>query len=261
MPQLVGILDHVPAAVLVIFRIGGLMIYGPVFGAPVIPVRIKVLLALVLGLAAYPLVRAQYGIGEGLTLNLYSLAPLVASELLLGLVVGFVASLPIVGVQIGGLVMAQQMGLGFARIFNPAMDSNADILGQIIFFMTLSGFLMVGGHEAMLLAVLHSFEHVPLGGFRPDLDLIGMVVGVLSASFELALRVAAPLLCLIFLQTIAMGFVTKTVPQLNILSLGFPIRILAGLLIVCLGLTIMDDLVMDALDETVNLIFEHFARP
>ena len=87
---------------------------------------------------------------------------------------------------------------------------------------------------------------------------VALVTGLLTASVEVALRVAAPLLALIFLQTVAMGFVAKTVPQLNILSLGFPLRILGGLLIVTLGLVVINDVVMEMVDDVMHLIFELF---
>ena len=150
------------------------------------------------------------------------------------------------------------MGLGFARCFNPTIEDDADVLGQVLFFMVLAGFLLVGGHESMVLAVMHSFEHVPppaVTTLGSGADLLGLVVGVMTASTELALRVAAPLLAIIFLQTLAMGFLAKTVPQLNILSLGFPMRVLLGLLIVILGLVVMDEVVMELLDRTVEAIF------
>ena len=254
--QLTTILDHVPPALLVIFRFGGLMIYGPVFGASVIPVRVKVFLSFILGLAVYPVIYRLHLAGAPLELNLWSLIPMISMELLIGLILGFLASLPLVAVQIGGLIMSQQMGLGFARFFNPTIDDEAAVLGQILFFATLAGFLLIGGHEAMVLAVLHSFQHIPLGGLVPDLNLVSLLSGMLTSAFELALRVAAPLLALIFLETAAMGFIAKTVPQMNILSLGFPMRILAGLLIVCLGLVVIDEVVMDGIDETLNLMFE-----
>jgi flagellar biosynthetic protein FliR len=155
--------------------------------------------------------------------------------------------------------MGQQMGLGFARFYNPAIEDDADVVGQILFFMTLAGFLLIGGHEWMLLAVLHSFHHIPLPAMATlaaGPELVGLFTGVLTAAFELALRVAAPLLALIFLQTLAMGFIAKTVPQMNILSLGFPLRVMAGLLIISLGLVVMDEVVMELVDDTLGLVFE-----
>ena len=257
MSQLSDILDHVPVAVLVIFRISGLMIYGPVFGSSVIPPRIKILLCLVLGLAVYPIVGAGAPRAE-LELSLWSLAPLVLMELMIGLIIGYLASLPLVTVQIGGLMMGQQMGLGFARFFNPAMEDDADVLGQILFMMTLAGFLLIGGHEFMLLAVLHSFQHVPLPAMTSlstGTELIALCVGLLTAAYELALRVAGPLLALIFCQTLGMGFIAKTVPQMNILSLGFPLRVLSGLAIVILSLLVIDEVVMELIDNAIEATF------
>ncbi len=255
MSQLELIETHLPLMLLVVFRLGGLMVYGPIFGSPVIPVRIKILLSFFIGITIYPLLSTQHFTGVELTLDVWTLAPLILLEMFIGLAIGFAASLPLVGVQTGGLVMGQQMGLGFAQFYNPAVDDEADVVGQMLFFMGLAGFLLIGGHEAMVLGVLHSFEHVPPGSVLLDTSVITLLTGLLMAAYELALRVAAPLLALIFLQSIAMGFISKTVPQLNILSLGFPLRILVGFLIVALGLVIINELMMDAMDFMVIWTF------
>ncbi|MHC5112901.1 MAG: flagellar biosynthetic protein FliR [Planctomycetota bacterium] len=245
-----------PAALLVVFRIGGLMLYGPVFGAPVIPARVKAMLALIVGLSVYPMLSREFFVAHDLRLDLWSLAPIVGTELLIGLLIGFVASIPLVSVQTGGLVMGQQMGLGFARFYNPGIDDEADVMGQLLFFLALAGFLMIGGHEAMLLGVLHSFEHVPLGAFAIGEGAISLITGLLLASFELALRVAAPVLAIVFLQSIAMGYTAKTVPQLNILSLGFPLRILVGITIVMCGLVVIQEVVMEGVIDAMEQMFE-----
>lgn len=255
MHQLEAIYEHIPPALLVVFRIGGLMIFGPVFGSAVIPVRIKVALAFFVGLAIYPLLSREHFAGTELVLDVWMLGPIVAMEFMVGLVIGYAASLPMVAMQTGGLIMGQQMGLGFAMFYNPAVDDEADIVGQVLFFMALAGFLLIGGHEAMLLAVLHSFEHIPLAGFTAEVSMVTLLTGMLLAAFELALRVAAPLLALIFLQSLAMGYISKTVPQLNILSLGFPIRILVGFFIVAVGLVIINEVLMEGIDVMLRAIF------
>ena len=86
--------------------------------------------------------------------------------------------------------------------------------------------------------------------------MIVLMAGLLLSAFELALRVAAPIVALIFLQSIAMGFIAKTVPQMNILSLGFPLRILAGVGTLALGLIVIDEVIMDGIDVTLTHIFE-----
>jgi flagellar biosynthetic protein FliR len=255
MTQYEAILQHIPPAMLVIFRIGGLMIFAPVFGSPVVPVRIKVFLSFLLGLAIYPLLSAQQIVAAPARLDLWLLAPAVALEMAIGLLVGFLASLPLIAAQTGGLLMGQQMGLGFARFYNPGIDDEGDVIGQVFFFMTLASFLIIGGHEAMLLAVLHSFELIPLGTFTAGADVVDLLAGVLLAAFELALRVATPVLALVFLESLVMGYMAKTVPQLNILSLGFPLRILASLALITLGLVVIDDVLMSGVDSMLDDLF------
>jgi flagellar biosynthetic protein FliR len=241
----VSLLHHIAPALLVIFRIGGLMIYGPVLGSNVVPVRVKVLLAFVLGAAIYPTLAAHDHTAVGLQLSLWMLAPLVALELLIGLVIGYLASLPLSSMQMGGVIISQQIGLGFAQLFNPAIDEESDVVGQLLFFMALATFVIIGGLDWVVLALLNTFERIPAGGIAIDQQLISLVTGALLSSLELGLRVAAPLLCIVFLETVALGFLSKTVPQLNILSLGFPLRILLGLLIMAVGLTVIDDVLLD----------------
>ena len=100
-----SLIAHLPAALLVIFRVSGLMIFAPVFGSNVVPLRVRILLAFVIGVAIYPLL---HGVGavstEGLRLDLYALAPLVALEVLVGLVIGLVASLPLIAMQMLSLI-------------------------------------------------------------------------------------------------------------------------------------------------------------
>ena len=113
------------------------MIFGPVFGSPAIPIRIKIGLAFTAGLAIYPLLHAD-GFAAAPALSIWTVAPIVGLEVLIGLVVGFAASMPMVAVQTGGLIMGQQMGLGFARFYNPGIDDEADVVGQVLFFLALA---------------------------------------------------------------------------------------------------------------------------
>ena len=256
MRDLQSILSHVPAAMLVVFRIGGLMIYAPVFGSSVIPVRIRIFLAVIIGVATYPLLSAQHFANVDLQTNLWMIVPMVGVELLIGLIIGFLASVPLLAMETGGLIMGQQMGLGFARFYNPAIDDEADILGQILFFMALAMFIMIGGLEWMVSAVLQSFEYIRLGAFRPDTNLLEVAGGLVLSSLELAMRVAVPLLALIFLETVALGFLAKTVPQLNVLSLGFPLRLLLGMFVVAMGLVVISDVAMDEVREMFAIVMQ-----
>jgi len=229
------ILPHALGFVAVLCRLGGLFIFAPVLGTGTIPMRLKVMIALAMTAAVYPLVSGvAVSIGD---VTLPALVWLVFSESLIGVTIGLLATLPLVGLQVGGAMMGHQMGLAAAQVFNPTLDTEADTIGQLMLFIGLVIFLSIGGLEAMHLAVAHSFERLPIGGMTASQAPVAMVVGVLQSGFELAFRVGAPVFCIMLVESIGTGFLMKTVPQLNILSFGFPLKILLGVftLIAALG--------------------------
>ena len=221
------ILPHAIGFVAVLCRLGGLFIFAPVLGSQSIPVRIKAMIALVMTAAVYPLVSsAAPAIGEA-TLPL--LGWMIFTESLVGLSIGILATLPIVGMQVGGAMMGHQMGLAAAQVFNPTLDTEADTMGQLMLFVGLVVFLSIGGLEAMHLAVAHSFDRIPIGAFNAGHAPLALIVGALQSGFELAFRIGAPVFCIMLVESIGAGFLMKTVPQLNVLSFGFPLKILLGI--------------------------------
>lgn len=268
--MLVGLdplLAHLPAWLLVLFRISGIFLIGPFFGSSLIPNRVKIFLALGLSFCVYPMLlgSAIEGVAHQSILqvsahglSLWGLAGMVTSELLIGLVIGFGAALPLFGIQIGGQIIDQQLGLGLAGIYNPDIDADSGILSQFYFLTALALFLILNGHRALLGVMVGSFHHVPLGGYTADSQMISLVLGLMQSMFELAIGVAAPLLCLVFLETVAMGFIARTVPQLNVMSVGFSLRIIVGLFVVIGGIGGVMIVFQDALTLAIRSLSIHF---
>ncbi|MEM7626420.1 MAG: flagellar biosynthetic protein FliR [Planctomycetota bacterium] len=269
MVNLGPILDHVPAWLMVLFRLTGIFLLAPMFGSQTIPRIVKVFLVVGLSLCIYPMLlstgHAAAGSLGGVVengLSLWTLGVLVAMELLMGYVIGYVASLPLIGMQIGGQVIDQQMGISAGGVFNPDLDAEAGVIGQVFFLSGLTIFLIIGGHQALLLTLVGSFERVPLGGFGVvgvDMNAaLGLVLGILTVIFDMALRVAAPLLCILFLLRVAMGFIGRTVPQMNILSVGFIFYILAGLVTLVVGIATVLTVFRKTMFETLQQIMVIF---
>jgi flagellar biosynthesis protein FliR len=245
-PSLDHFVPHLPAWLLVLFRMAGLFMLGPVFATRLLPARVKVFLAVGLSLCIYPMLLEPGSASAGhvapiLTqgLSLWTLVPAIAMEMLIGLVLGFAVTLPLVGMQIGAHVVDQQMGLGLAGVFNPELDEQTGIISEFFFVTSVTVFVLMDGHRILLTILATSFSHVPLGGYAPDGHLLELVIGLLTVMMHLAVKVAGPLLCLIFLETVAMGFIARTVPQMNILSIGFPLRILGGTMLLIAAAGIM----------------------
>ena len=245
--DLTAILPHLPAWLLVLFRLSGIFFFAPVLGSQLVPRHVKVFLVLGISFCVYPtLLNPQNASAAFISnvidhpLSLYYLIPVIALELLIGFVIGYVANLPLVGMQIGGQVIDQQMGLGFAQVYNPDTGDQSSLVGQLLFLLALIIFLILGGERLLFNALVNSFNHIPLGGFDGFTAVVDLTVGILSVIFELALQIAAPIICLMFLVTFAMGFINRTMPQFNILSVGFSIRILVSALILIVIIPTME---------------------
>jgi len=251
------ILLHLPGWLLVLFRITGIFIFSPMLGGVAIPRRIKVIFALGLSLCIYPVLVPASGsvswtaaqqamaavIGGGV--SLWSLAPMVASELMVGLVIGYVATLPIAGMQLGGRIIDQQMGLAFAQVVNPELGDQSSPIAEAYFITGLSLFVLADGHLVMVDILLSTFHHVGLGTFRADGFLLELLLMLVDVTFQVAVRIAAPLLAMVFLTETAMGFMMRSVPQINIMITGFIVRILVGALMLVGSVTLMHDLFDD----------------
>ena len=235
---------HMLAWLLVFFRLTGIFMLTPMLGSQSVPNLVKVVLVAGVSFCVYPMLLSTGGAGTaaleamldtGLTLG--ALAPALAGELLFGYVLGYCGMLPLVGMQIGGTILDQQLGISAGGIFNPDFQAELAAAAQLLNAAATALFVVLGGHHVMLSILVGSFETFPLAGLgtgaatlAPDF-VLSLVLGLLALIFDIALRIAAPLLCIVFLASVSMGFISRTVPQLNILSVGFIIRILGGLAI------------------------------
>ena len=159
--------------------------------------------------------------------------------------------------------MGYQMGLSLAQSFNPELDTNSSVVGQLLFFMSIFIYISVGGFETIFMILADSFHTIGSGTFTAGDTPLELLVSVLSSGFELAIRVASPIIGVVSMLMIAMGFIMKTMPQINIMSVGFSIQILAGLSILAIFIAtvgmIAGDEMIHAL-EMINAWVQSFAK-
>jgi flagellar biosynthesis protein FliR len=251
MPALEHILAHVAPFLLVAFRLAGLFVLTPVLANRSLPRRVRALMVLMLAVALYPMLPTQVQIAPDA--GLADLGPLVFREFLIGLTMGFIAALPIHALDLAGYLISHQMGLGLARVYNPEMETDTDTTGQLIMYLGLASFVALGGIEVLFLSLADTFRNVPIGGLTVQQLPLDTVVGLIASGVELAVRVAAPVLCIIFLLMIAMGFVSKTMPQINIMSVGFTIKIIFGLGMLAASLGAMQHATADEVQRVLRL--------
>lgn len=252
-------LDLVGPFVLVLARVGGVFLFAPILSSSAVPVRFRVMLAIMLALAMLPTLPAVAL--RPVELSLVSLAPAVLLEVLVGLIIGLFAAIPLFSVQLGGLIIGQQVGLGLANVFNPALDVNTDVIGQLFFFAAISAFIASDGLEYVFFAVARTFEHVPPGGFPHDASPVHAMVHLVGAGMEMALRIAAPVLAILLIETITMGLVMKTMPQLNILTIGFAIKVLLAFFALIVAFAAINEVITDEITRVMDALIAWASDP
>jgi flagellar biosynthesis protein FliR len=248
------IIEHAPVFTLVLFRIAGLITVAPVLGSARIPVKIRVLFALVLSAAVYPMVPTLAVIPDSLP----GLAIAVGSEMLIGITMGFALSIMLVGVQVGADLISYQMGLGMAHLVDPNTEMDTTVLSQLYLMTATLLYVLMNGHVVLIRSLVQTFDSVPLMGAGIGMEVLDMLVTILTNAFILGVRVAGPGLVAIFLATIALGFISRTMPQFNILAAGFPIRITLGLTLITVSFGAMGILFEDSIVfvlESIGQIF------
>jgi len=252
MPILDIINAHAVPFLLVAFRLAGLAVFTPVLAITGMPRPFRILLALMLAAAVYPGLPTHLQLQPDLTL--VELLPLVAGELAIGAVIGFIAAIPIASLDLAGLVMGNQVGLGLARVYNPDTDTDSEAIGQLMTYLGVSAFVAMGGLDALYLSVVRSFDRVPMGGLAPSQVPLDLITGTIASGFELALRVAMPVIGVILLVLAAMGALMKTMPQFNVLTVGFAIKILIALFVIAAAASAIHNAAADEIEHTLTTI-------
>ena len=234
---------------LVTARVGGIFLVAPVFSTAVLPARLRVLMALVFALGMLGGTAAAPVPGD-----VWTLAAAIACELAIGATIGYAARLIFAGVELGAAHVGHQMGLSLAELYQGSAGQGGATLRRFMVLLAVVVFLTIGGHREVILALRRTFQVVPLAGLPAARGVLDMVVSLLGASFVLALKIAAPVVITLLLVTVALGVVQRTVPQLNMFTVGIPVRLMVGLLALAASLAVFAALVEAALAVTLGRI-------
>jgi flagellar biosynthetic protein FliR len=217
-------------ALLVLARVAGLVGSSPVFGHMLVPPRVRTGIAAVLALAVIPPVAAAHA-APPVPLSVWDLAGMVIVEATIGVLLGLVAQFLFAGVSLGGQLAGMQMGFGMANLIDPSTHAQLTVVAQWQQLLAILVFLVLDVHHLLLRALLSSFTIVPPGTLAiAALDVRG-ALALAGDMFTVGVRVAAPVLVALLLTNGAMGVLARTIPQLNVFVVGFPVNAGVGLIV------------------------------
>jgi len=210
------------------FRIGAMLMAAPISGAQSVPVRVRLIMAVALTLIIAPLLPP----GPQVTMFGFNWFMIIFYQLMIGIVIGFAFQLIFAAVVTGGQIIAMQMGLGFASMVDPQNGQQVPVLSQLYLMMTTLLFLGMDGHLIMIKVVADSFSILPIGMQGIDVDAFYRLATWGSDMFSAALWLALPAIASLLLINFSFGIMSRAAPQLQIFSIGFPITLMMGFVVI-----------------------------
>jgi len=220
--------DNLEVFLLVLFRVGGFFVVAPFWGHTRIPRRVKAAISLVFALVLTPLVAPS---NFSTLTTLPQLAALGLRELVTGAIIGFAYSILFAGIHSAGQAAGMQMGFSIVNVIDPNTQDNVSLLGEFKFLILMLIFLLIDGHHLVLQSLFDSFRVVPLGSLSMASVVPEKLMRLSALNFVIAVKIAAPVIVTLLLTDVALGVVARTVPQMNIFIVGFPLKIGVGLLV------------------------------
>lgn len=220
------------AFMLILCRLGGLFQLAPLLGSRTIPVRIRAFLALALSVILTPLFLERVPAFE----HWGQFGLLAGREFILGLILGFSTQVMFAGIQLAGQIVGQMSGMQMADLFDPNFDQSISVFARLFDLTTTAVFLLIGGHRQLMGVLMELYRVVPPGGGTPRTDLFQFAIQLTGQSFALGLRAAAPIMMAVLLSVLVMGLISRTLPQLNILAVGFSLNSVVVLAMILLSI-------------------------
>lgn len=211
---------------LLFVRILAVLVSAPIFSQRSVPLLVKVGLA---GLLAYLLLQVVPTPLRPLPASMGAFLLLVAREVFLGLLVGFVATLAVVGLTMAGNLVGDAMGLNIASLFAPLASEPMTVMEQFYTLLTVLIFFALRGHHWLILAIAQTLRFAPLGTFEPGARILADLMPLSAGIFVAALRIALPVFGAVILTDVALALVARAAPQVNVFMVGLPVRIWVAL--------------------------------
>ncbi|MDW8799649.1 fused FliR family export protein/FlhB family type III secretion system protein [Clostridium sp. A1-XYC3] len=239
------------ALILITIRIFAFFVVVPIFFPNGTPNAVKVGLTLVMAYMLIPGI--DYSTVNTINNNLPFFIN-VMNEVVAGLTLGFIVNLCFTAVKIAGNLIDLQVGFAMMTMFDPTSNSNATLMEHLLYWFSIIVFFIVDGHHMLIKALMESFNVIKLGNFFLSQGSIDLILRAFVEYFGIALKIAIPIVLIIFITDLTMGLIARTVPQLNIMILGLPVKLLVGLTSFAFALPIFLKVIENSFQEIPDAI-------
>lgn len=223
---------------LIFMRMIAFVFSAAIFNSPTIPVFMRILFALLLGIVLFPIVATSESLA-GLSEMKEQIIYLASIEIVLGLIIGFVTRMFFFTITMAGELIAISVGIGQGQIFNPMLGSMSNPLEQFITFLATLLYLMIDGHHQLIHALANSFSYAGLLKTQLSVQNLSDFVFLTQKFLTIGLQIAAPIIISMLVIQLGTGLVSRAVPQINFLTTSVAISLAAGAFVLILGLPML----------------------
>ncbi len=219
------LVDKFLILLLVFVRMSSIFVITPVFGRREMPPYMKIGLAFFCSYILVPLIgdiQLEYS-------SILGFAVIAGKEFLVGIIIGFVSFLVLSALYIAGQIIDMQIGFGMVNVLDPTMNTQVPVTGNFIYIMTILFFMAIDGHHILLSALFKSYSVLPINGFAFTETMVNNINTIFSDVFMIGFKISIPVLAAILLSEVALGILSRTVPQMNVFVVGMPLKIGLGL--------------------------------
>ncbi len=243
---------------LAFMRISGLL-FTSIFSRRNIPMQARVMLCLTLTVMLFPLYPK---IGPLAYSSVIGYLFLMALELLFGMVMGYVMNAFMMLVFTSGTLIDMQMGFGMVNVFDVQANISVPIMGNLLNLILMMVFIATNGHLKLIEIIHLTFFRAPIGHILVDTGIVSVALDVFLRTFTLAIMVAMPFVASGLVLEVALGIIVRTVPQMNVFVVGFPLKIAIGFIVTMVCIPIFVELsgpIFDEMFAMMNTMFRGFS--
>mgnify|MGYP001161443793 FL=1 len=231
-------------------RVGSFLVASPFFGSRMIPLTVRIVFSIALGVGLvthikFPDLEQLVGI---------TLVPIIFQEVFIGLACGMVLNICFSPVILAGEKIAATSGLAFAAQIDPVSGAQSPVISQIFQLFLLILFFSLNGHLVIFELLFNSFDLVPIGSFYSFDNVIEKALSSSNTIYSNAVIIVLPIVSILFFMNLGIGFITKSAPQLNLFSFGFPLTILGTFFVLYFSVDALQFVFSGLIDQAIGFV-------
>lgn len=231
--------------IMAMIRPGAALMVAPVFGATSVPLQVRIILSAMIGIAAAN--SATIALPDS-TLISYAGFVFIVGEVICGIAIGFALQIGYSAAFVAGEVISNTMGLGFASMADPQSGASSPVIGSFLSIIAVLLLLAMDGHLMLIAIIVQSYQALPPGDAMLSSRVIFNLVEFGGTLFSMGLVIALPVGAALIIVQVTMAMLARSAPQLNLFSVGIPVAVLAGIVLLAMAAPVLADGMMRAME-------------